>query len=583
LNGGCKRRDVLAGHNDLELHGSQRTPSVPAKTLAPSCALHDLAAAMFLLGREKSVDDYDQLLASGKSFREARQFLADKERRRKGAAVDAASAIVLTAFDETPAGVGKRGKFLSTRGVALPISAIKSLSATSMRRLPEAKQPLALLKRPLTDTELVDHAIQQAYVTGDLDLKNCNMTVVVPREMTTLMLQFGNITSMNLSNNKLTDLPSGLAPLCPRLTELSVANNRLRHIPKAILSLPMVTMLNLAQNHIEEVAVIQGPEITTLRLNHNHVTSLDSMSFMKKLRSLHLDHCHLVELSSHIKKLKMLTLLDLSYNTLVSLALPSREAAVSVSKMEKKKPKLGVAAPVYGDTRQWEEVTDPVTKQVSYFCKATREVRRRKPPGFDEQLKVRTMRFEQQKEAVLRAVAALPPREEVVPVELVAVLEENRRKRQEREELDAANARYADDWYKAAIAESWQEIFDPCECCTGVRPSRSPHLPHHQCVSEAGWCAVSVQRPDTRTFTTRTAGRRRGRARSSWVVRRRCLRSPTTPRMTASQRWMPCPRRQPPPTLPTVTKRLASCAASSSRSTRRVLRAQCTTRTWPRA
>ena len=95
------------------------------------------------------------------------------------------------------------------------------------------------------------------------------------------------------------------------------------------MQLPHVVTLDLSQNHIENLASVKAPEMTTLRMSHNHVADFDNLSFMLNLRLLQLDHCHLVRLSAHIKKLKNLTKLDVSYNTIISLALPSRDALVS--------------------------------------------------------------------------------------------------------------------------------------------------------------------------------------------------------------------------------------------------------------
>jgi Leucine-rich repeat (LRR) protein len=89
--------------------------------------------------------------------------------------------------------------------------------------------------------------------------------------MSTLLLQFGIVRSINLNNNRLTTLPAGMFPYCSRLTELSVCNNRLREIPRSILLLPNLISLNLSMNHIKEVAVIKAPLMEVLKLSHNHV------------------------------------------------------------------------------------------------------------------------------------------------------------------------------------------------------------------------------------------------------------------------------------------------------------------------
>ena len=281
---------------------------------------------MFILGKEKGKDDYDRLIQSGKSYREAREYLAAKERARRDDAVAAEMSVAAAVFDTSSAGVVKAAKFNSTFGVAFGMTATKMLSATKLSRMPEEKQPIALLNRPMTDTDLLNERLQHALTSGILDLKSCNLTTVPGRAMSTLLLQWGNVRSINLNNNRLTTVPAGMVPYCARITDLSVANNRLREIPRSILLLPHVETLDLSQNHISKLEVIKAPKLTILRMSHNHVSEIDNMSFLGNLRLLHLDHCHLTQLSSHIKKLKNLTKLDVSYNTIISLALPSRDA-----------------------------------------------------------------------------------------------------------------------------------------------------------------------------------------------------------------------------------------------------------------
>jgi hypothetical protein len=366
------------------------------------------AADMFLLGKERAKDEFDLLLASGMSFSEARAALREKERSRKEGSLAKKCDEYAAQFHTSSAGVTKEAMSLSNKGAPLAISSIKSLSAISLQRLPEARQPLSLANRVLTDAELVEVAVRRAYTSGSLDLKNRNLSTVPPKAMNTLLVQFGCLTSVNLNSNALTTLPHSFAPLCPGLTELFVSSNRLRDVPRSILQLPKVTELNLSFNRIAEVDVLQAPEMEVLRLSNNYVSSLDNMSYLRKLHSLHLDYCHMSVLTAHMKKLKHLTFLDLSHNTLVSVALPSREAVAS------KAAKSGAAAKTVqsavaavGDTREWEEVLDPFSGRTSYFCKQTKEVRRSKPPGYDAQIEKKKAKDKLQHDTVLAGALKL--------------------------------------------------------------------------------------------------------------------------------------------------------------------------------
>lgn len=371
---------------------------------------------MFMLGREKAKDEFDVLLSEGKSFQEVRRLMKERERARRDGVVKDEADRYAAMFQTSSAGVTKEAMLASNRGGPLALSEVKNLSAISLQRLPESKQPLDLLKRPLTDMELMEIAVRRCYVTGILDLKNCHLTEIPGKAMNTMMVQFGNITSINLNSNLLTTIPHSFAPLCPRLTELSVCGNKLKDVPRSILYLPRITELNLSENRIENVDILQAPLMEVLRFSNNYISSLDNMSYLRKLHTLHLDYCHMSFLTAHMKKLKALTYLDLSHNTLVSLALPSREA--TASKAQKKDGKgsgaVQSAEAKIGDTRVWQEVFDPFTGRKSYYCRQTKEARRTKPPGFDIQQAALAEKHRLQKEAVDRKAATLA----LAPVEI---------------------------------------------------------------------------------------------------------------------------------------------------------------------
>ena len=101
----------------------------------------------------------------------------------------------------------------------------------------------------------------------------------------------------------------------------------------------------------------------------------------------------------------MLLFIACQYNTLISLAMPSREA-VSSKESAKKTSTVDVepiVALAYGDKRVWEEVHDRVTGQRSFFCRSTKEVRRTKPPGYDTQVLERAKRLTQQRSKLVLA------------------------------------------------------------------------------------------------------------------------------------------------------------------------------------
>ena len=157
-------------------------------------------------------------------------------------------------------------------------------------------------------------------------------------------------------------------------------------------------MHRFSYNQIDVVGGLHAPQLKSLDVRGNRITRIDSLAYLKSLQTLNASSNHLMVLSSHIKKLVALTNLDLSDNFLGTLALPEYEMKPEKSTEtlfdDEQKTEDTIGARKVGDRREWEEAIDPFDGKIVYFCKETKEVRRVKPPGFDEAKLKRTKTIE---------------------------------------------------------------------------------------------------------------------------------------------------------------------------------------------
>ena len=130
-----------------------------------------------------------------------------------------------------------------------------------------------------------------------------------------------DITNLNLSNNKLTQLPVEIGQLS-QLTMLDVSYNNLTQLPVEIGQLTQLTTLHLSHNKLSQLPVEIGEltQLTSLHLSNNKLTHLPvEIGNLIQLTTLYLQNNKLTHLPVEIGQLTQLTTLDLSTNNLTQL------------------------------------------------------------------------------------------------------------------------------------------------------------------------------------------------------------------------------------------------------------------------
>ena len=149
-----------------------------------------------------------------------------------------------------------------------------------------------------------------------LDL-SYNRLTALPAEISELR----NLTSLDLGGNRLTAVPAEISEL-RNLTSLDLSGNRLTALPAEISELRNLTSLALSRNQLTawpaEISELRN--LTSLDLSGNELTALPAeISELRNLTSLDLRYNKLTPLPAEISELRNLTSLDLGYNQLTAL------------------------------------------------------------------------------------------------------------------------------------------------------------------------------------------------------------------------------------------------------------------------
>ncbi|XP_028164309.1 leucine-rich repeat-containing G-protein coupled receptor 5 [Ostrinia furnacalis] len=141
------------------------------------------------------------------------------------------------------------------------------------------------------------------------------------------------VKKLNISNNEITTFPEGLSKLS-NLIKLDISGNRLTELPKNGLSnLSALEELNLSRNYLENWItmspndfLVPAVHLKVLDLSYNRFKSMDNLAKIEllissSLETLIMDHCEIESISgnSMLSGLGNIKVLKLNYNPLVTL------------------------------------------------------------------------------------------------------------------------------------------------------------------------------------------------------------------------------------------------------------------------
>lgn len=210
--------------------------------------------------------------------------------------------------------------------VALPESLLShmrinslNLSRNKFTKLPNADGPLQwpdlqTLSIELNDIESIDLGIfGNCKNLHSVSFKN-NCLLTLPFDIGTW--GFNSLTEINLTGNKLENLPDGIGQLL-ELEILSLSQNALKRLPKSIGNLKSLKDLDLEENNLENLPVEIG-NLTNLRklmLSYNQLMTIPyTIGKLTLLTHLHLCDNNINALPKEIGELCSMTELYLSNN-----------------------------------------------------------------------------------------------------------------------------------------------------------------------------------------------------------------------------------------------------------------------------
>ena len=152
-----------------------------------------------------------------------------------------------------------------------------------------------------------------------IDLSGRNL-VTIP---ITLYQKATEIITLNLSRNLKLDIPKDFIQSCTQLREIKYTSNEAWHVPHSLSLASRLTMLDISNNRLEELAhadVHRLSGLVSLKLSNNKLSSVpDYFSRYSALRSLNLSSNSLSEFPNALRKLSTLVNLDISFNQISSL------------------------------------------------------------------------------------------------------------------------------------------------------------------------------------------------------------------------------------------------------------------------
>ncbi|CAB1322773.1 unnamed protein product [Coregonus sp. 'balchen'] len=152
---------------------------------------------------------------------------------------------------------------------------------------------------------------------NELDCVSCLMDEGSVRQ------QLEHLYRLDLSQNSLSEFPSGLCESLKSLTRLDLQGNQLQSLPAELLALPSLSMLNVSRNCVGPLLTLDPavscPSLRQLNLSFNHITTFPHQlgRVMERLEELSLEG--MSELWSPLC-LPEMKLLDISKNSVESIS-----------------------------------------------------------------------------------------------------------------------------------------------------------------------------------------------------------------------------------------------------------------------
>lgn len=146
----------------------------------------------------------------------------------------------------------------------------------------------------------------------DLDLSNRELTMVPNFEKYLTGTYIDDVWSINLSNNKITEIDSSLFEYFPNLKELNLSYNE---IEEANIAHNFLQDLKLHKNMLLEVDLAGTSKLNLLNLWYNELKSWDDIKLPKHITTLELQHNSLEDIK-WLDKLESLEVLKLEFNVL---------------------------------------------------------------------------------------------------------------------------------------------------------------------------------------------------------------------------------------------------------------------------
>jgi len=138
-----------------------------------------------------------------------------------------------------------------------------------------------------------------------------------------------DLACADLRDNQLDTFPAILTERCVNLRQLTMARNRLTHLPNVMTVFTTLELLDLRSNRLTHLppTLFLLPQLKVLLLGWNQLESLESLPLMENdlddlpccLHELDLSHNKLNRIPSAISRFKSLRVLDLSHNRLNEL------------------------------------------------------------------------------------------------------------------------------------------------------------------------------------------------------------------------------------------------------------------------